>query len=61
MRGAGARIRVVHTMSAMLLHRLSQEIARHKPATMAEANLQWATAEVDFENLLLDSDNQVYL
>ena len=28
---------------------------------MAETNLQWETAEVDFENILLDSDTQGYL
>ena len=29
--------------------------------TMAEANLQWEPAEVDFENVLLDSGIQGYL
>ena len=45
MRGAGARVRDVNTMSAMFLHRLARELDRHKPPTMAEANLQWETAE----------------
>ena len=61
MRGAGARVRDVNTMSAMFLHRLAKELDRHKTLTMAEANLKWETAKVDFENLLLDSDIQGYL
>ena len=61
MRGAGARVRDVNTMSAMFLHRLAKELDRHKTLTMAEANLKWETAKVDFEKLLLDSDIQGYL
>ena len=48
-------------MSAMFLHHLARGLDRHKPQTTAEANLQWETAEVDSENLLLDSDIQGYL
>ena len=47
-------------MTAIFIQRLALELDRHKPLTMAEANLQWETAKVDFENLLLDSDNQGY-
>ena len=46
MRGAGARVRDVNKMSAMFLHCLARELDRHKPPTMAEANLQWETAGV---------------
>ena len=55
MRGAGACVLRGNTMSAMFLQRLARELERHKPPTMAEANLQWETAKVDFENVLLDS------
>ena len=48
-------------MTAIFIQRLALELDRHKPLTMAEANLQWETAKVDFENLLLDSDIQGYL
>ena len=60
MRGSGVRIRDVNTMSAMFLHRLAREQDRHKPPTMAEANLQCEAEKVDFENLVLDSDIQCY-
>ena len=40
-------------MSAMFLHRLATELDRHKPPTMAEANLQWETAEVEINVLIL--------
>ena len=61
MRGAGAHVQGVNTMSAMFLHRLPSELNWHKHLTMAEANLQWDTAKVDFENVLLDSGIQGYL
>ena len=48
MRGVGACIRNVNTMSAMFLHRSARELDRHKPPTMAEANLQWETAEMKY-------------
>ena len=53
MRGTGALVRDVNTMSAMFLHRLARELDRHKPLTMAEANLQWETAEVEPRVLIL--------
>ena len=46
MRAAGARVPDVNTMSAMFLHRLATELDRHKPPTMAEANLQWKSAKL---------------
>ena len=53
MRGARAGVRDVNTMSAMFLHCLARELDRHKPPTMAEANLQWKTAEVETRVLIL--------
>jgi hypothetical protein len=40
-------------MSAMFLHRLARELDQQKPQIMAEANLQWETAEVDTRVLIL--------
>ena len=40
-------------MTAIFIQRLALELDRHKPLTMAEANLQWETAEVETRVLIL--------
>ena len=40
-------------MFAMFLYRLARELDQHKIPTMAEANLQWETAEVETSVLIL--------
>jgi hypothetical protein len=52
--GGSSRTRcMADTLSAMFLHRLARELDRHKPPTMAEANLQWETGEVETRVLIL--------